>query len=164
MIAQIMELLNETSNIQIIENYTKNTPPTKPYAAYTIINTNSKDLGYTYSYYDENKKAHIEKSRYRETATIQFDIYTINAFEALNKGKELRNLIIFVLRKEWTRIETGIVSFTAVESKREEIKSKYEYWSKFDVTFEYMTLTAEREVQIAEIIDLIAKKIKKEEE
>lgn len=158
MITQIMKLLNETSDIQVIENYTKNTPPTKPYAAYTIININSKDLGHTSSYYDEEKKSHIEKSRYRETATIQFYIYSNNALEATNKGKELRNLIIFILRKEWPRIDTGIVSFTAIESKREEIKSKYEYWSKFDVTFEYMTLTAEREVQVAETVDLIVKK------
>jgi len=160
MIPKIMDLINKTNSFQIIPAYTDKKTPEKPYGSYVIISTSTKNLGPTYSKYDDIKDVHIEKSRYRETVQVQFDIYSDGEIEALNKGRELRNLIIFQLRHQWGRIDTGIVLFTSIENKREEIKGKYEYRTTFDVTFEYMTLSEEREVEIAREIDLIVKKFK----
>ena len=76
------------------------------------------------------------------------------------KAQKLLELIIFILRKEWRNIDVGIVEFSEIKNLREEIQNKYERRASFDVTFEYMNLTEERKIEIAEVIELIANKEK----
>lgn len=158
MIEQIIKLLNSISEIQIISAYSEEELPRKPYATYTVISKKAKDFfGATEKKYDVSTNSYKEVGRYREVAKIQFDVYANKNFE---KAQRLFELILFILRKEWRYIDTGIVSFSEIKNLREEIKNKYEYRTSFDVDFEYMNLTKERETLIAETIELIANDIK----
>lgn len=157
MIKKIIELLNKVSAIQIISSYTEHAPPPKPYATYTIINIKTADFfGATESEYIKNEDKYLEKTEYRSEAKIQFDVYAEEQGDVVEKTTELKELILFILRYEFNRINAGIVRFSDIKMLREEISSKYEYRGSFDVTFEYMKLTAEKEVLIAREIELIA--------
>ena len=154
MIEQIIKLLNSISVINIIPAYSEKKPPKKPYATYCVISKKTKDFfGYSERKYNSSDKSNIEKRRYRETAVIQFDVYEDSISGEFLKAQRLFELIIFILRKEWRNIDAGIVEFS-------EIKNKYERRASFDVTFEYLNLTEERKVEIAEVIELIANKEK----
>lgn len=156
MIKKIIELLNKVSSIQIISAYTEHIPPQKPYAIYTVINIKTPDFfGATESEYIENEDKYLEKSEYRTEARIQFDIYAEEQERTLEKATELKELILFILRYEFSRISAGVVRFTDIKMLREDISNKYEYRASFDITFEYMKLTAEKEVLIAREIELI---------
>ncbi|MDD7410001.1 phage neck terminator protein [Fusobacterium gastrosuis] len=162
MIKKIIELLNKVSAIQIISSYTEHTPPAKPYATYTVINVKTPDFfGATESEYIKNDDKYLEKAEYRSEAKIQFDVYTEEQENVVEKTTELKELILFILRYEFSRINAGIVKFTDIKMLREDISNKYEYRGSFDVTFEYMKLTAEKEVLIAREIELIANEQKK---
>lgn len=162
MIKKIIDLLNKVSAIQIIPSYTEHAPPLKPYATYTIINIKTADFfGATGSEYIKNEDKYLEKTEYRSEAKIQFDVYAEEQADVVEKTTELKELILFILRYEFGRINTGIVRFTDIKMLREEISSKYEYRGSFDVTFEYMKLTAEKEVLIVKEIELIANEQKK---
>ena len=161
MIEQIIKLLNSMSVINIIPVYSEKKPPKKPYATYCVISKKTKDFfGYSERKYNSSDNSNIEKRRYRETAVIQFDVYEDSISGEFIKTQKLLELIIFILRKEWRNIDVGIVEFSEIKNLREEIQNKYERRASFDVTFEYMNLTEERKIEIAEVIELIANKEK----
>lgn len=161
MIEQIIELLNSISDINIIPAYSEKNLPEKPYATYCVISKKAKDFfGYSERKYNSSDNSNREKRRYRETAVIQFDVYEDSISGEFLKAQKLFELIVFILRKEWKNVDVGIVEFSEIKNLREEIQNKYERRASFDVTFEYMNLTEERKVEIAEIIELIANKEK----
>lgn len=161
MIQQIIKLLNLVSEIQIIPACSEKKLPQKPYATYTIISKKTKDFfGANRREYNAKNNSYREKRRYRETALIQFDVYEDSISGEFLKAQKLFELIVFILRKEWRNVDVGIVEFSEIKNLREEIQNKYERRASFDVTFEYMNLTEERKVEIAEIIELIANKEK----
>lgn len=161
MIEQIIRLLNSISSIQIIPAYSEKKPPEKPYATYCVISKKIKDFyGASEKRYSENNNNYKEKRRYRETATIQFDVYEKSLSGHFLKAQRLFEMVIFILRKEWKYIDVGIVNFSNIKVLRQEIQSDYEIRASFDITFEYMNLTEERKVEIAETVELIANKQK----
>ena len=157
MIEQIIKLLNSMSVINIIPAYSEKKPPKKPYATYCVISKETKDFfGSSEREYNAEDNSNLEKRRYREIATIQFDMYENSLAGNFLKAQRLFELIIFNLRKEWGYIDVGIVKFSKITNLREEIQNKYERRASFDVTFEYINLTEERKIEIAETIELIA--------
>jgi len=68
---------------------------------------------------------------------------------------------LFKLRYEWNRIGVGIVKHSEIKNLNEIINSKYEYRSSFDIVFEYIKSTKEREVTIVNEIELIANEQKR---
>ncbi len=161
MIEQIIRLLNSISSIQIIPAYSEKKPPEKPYATYCVISKEAKDFyGASERKYLEEDNSYKDKRRYREKATIQFDVYEDDISGNFFKAQRLFEMVIFILRKEWKYIDVGIVNFSNIKVLRQEIQSDYEIRASFDITFEYMNLTEERKVEIAETVELIANKQK----
>lgn len=164
MIVKIIELLNQINPFQIIPAYTHRKVPEKPYATYYISQVQSHDF---FGATEEQKKtgSYVEKAEYRTEAKVQFDIYADTQEEVLEKAMELRELILFRLRYEWGRIRVGIAKHSNVNSFREIIQGKYEHRAMFQIIFESMRMTKEREVWLAKEIELIAneqtEKIKK---
>lgn len=157
MIRAIIKLLNKVSAIQIIPAHSAKEVPAKPYATYLLISKDTKDFyGATNKIYDKKANEYVETRRYREVSTIQFDIYEDNIYGEFEKAQRLFELIIFNLRKKWSYLDVGIVSFSKIRNLREEIQNEFERRASFDVSFEYMNLTKERRVEIAEVIELIA--------
>ena len=143
MINLIIELLNKMSNIQIIPAFTDKKPPKKSYATYQILNINSADFrGYT-------------ETEYRIMARLQFDVYSETQEEALENSIELRELILFNARREIGRIDAGVVKSSEIKSLNELINAKYEYRCSFDIVFEYMKITKERELELIKEIELL---------
>lgn len=161
MIENIMELLNKISNFQIIPAHTIEELPRKVYGTYSIVTLDSKD--YFGSGIEEKAEDDtvIEKKKYREIATVQFDIYAATESEAIRKARELQQLILYKLRYEWSRIKVGIAGFSLIKNLNELIHEKYEYRNSFDVKFEYLVET-ERKVELAKTIELIANEIREE--
>lgn len=161
MIGQIMSLLNSLSEIQIIPAYSEKKLPSKPFATYCVLSKETKDFfGHSERKYNAEDNSNREKRRYRETTVVQFDVYEESLSGEFLKAQRLFELIIFILRKTWGEIDVGIVKFSEIRNLREEIQNKYERRASFDVTFEYMNLTEERRIEIAEVIELIANKEK----
>ena len=159
MINRIIELLNKIGDIQIIPAYSEHKPPEKPYSTYSIISLNSADFfGEHESKYIEKENIYIETAEYRMLGRIQFDIYCNSQDETIEKATNLREIILFKLRYEWSRIGVGIVKHSEIKNLNEIINSKYEYRSSFDIVFEYIKSTKEREVSIVNEIELIANK------
>lgn len=155
MIAKIIELLNQINSFQIIPAYMDKKVPQKPYATYYISQVGSHDF---FGATEEQKETenYVEKVEYRTEAKVQFDIYADTEEKALEKAMELRELILFQLRYEWGRVRAGIAKYSNVSTLREIIQDKYEYRAMFQITFEYMRVTKEREVFLAKEIELIA--------
>ena len=162
MINRIIELLNKIGDIQIIPAYSEYKPPEKPYSTYSIISLNSADFfGEHESKYIEKENIYIETAEYRMLGRIQFDIYCNSQDETIEKATNLREIILFKLRYEWNRIGVGIVKHSEIKNLNEIINSKYEYRSSFDIVFEYIKSTKEREVTIVNEIELIANEQKR---
>lgn len=162
MINRIIELLNKIGDIQIIPAYSEHKPPEKPYSTYSIISLNSADFfGEHESKYIEKENIYIETAEYRMLGRIQFDIYCNSQDETIEKATNLREIILFKLRYEWSRIGVGIVKHSEIKNLNEIINSKYEYRSSFDIVFEYIKSTKEREVTIVNEIELIANEQKR---
>ena len=152
MIKIIIELLNKMSNIQIIPAFTATKPPKKSYATYQVLNINSADFrGYTEREYI---KKH-EKTAYRIMARLQFDVYSETQEETLENAIELRELILFNARREINRLDAGVVKSSEIKSLNELINSEYEYRCTFDIVFEYMKVTKERELELIKEIELL---------
>ena len=156
MIKIIIELLNKMSNIQIIPAFTATKPPTKPYATYQVLNINSADFrGYTEREYIKQDEKYLETTEYRIMARLQFDVYSETQEEALENAAILRELILFNARREIGRIEAGIVKSSEIKLLNEIINAKYEYRCSFDIVFEYMKITKERELELIKEIELL---------
>lgn len=156
-----MDLLNRTSDFQIIPAYTEHKPPTMPYATYYVNSLKNVDIfGAAEEEYVKKEHKYLEKALYRIEAKVQFDVYASNEKETILKAMELRENILFRLRFKWGRINVGIARHADITTMREEIQGKYEYRAMFHITFEYMRLTKEREVLIAREVDLIAEEEK----
>ena len=159
MINRIIDLLNKIGDFQIIPAYSEHKPPEKPYSTYSIISLNSKDFfGEHESKYVEKENIYLETTQYRMLGRVQFDIYCNSQDETIEKATNLREIILFKLRYEWSRIGVGIVKHSEIKNLNEIINSKYEYRSSFDIVFEYIKSTKEREVSIVNKIELIANK------
>lgn len=166
MIASIIDLLNQINSFQVIPAYTEKKVPEKPYGTFYITDIGSHDF---FGAIEENKKEgeteYTETTEYRMETKVQFDIYADTQEEVLEKAMELRELILFRLRYEWGRIRVGIAKHSNVNSFREIIQGKYEHRAMFQIIFESMRMTKEREVWLAKEIELIAneqtEKIKK---
>lgn len=156
MINLIIELLNKISNIQIIPAFTDKKPPKKPYATYQVLNINSADFrGYTEREYIKKDEKYLETTEYRIMARLQFDVYSEKQEEALEDATILRELILFNARREIGRIEAGIVKSSEIKLLNEIINAKYEYRCSFDIVFEYMKVTKERELELIKEIELL---------
>lgn len=156
MIVKLIELFNEVSQIQIIPAYTEFSPPEKPYATYQIISKTSKDFGRATHF---NKKNSSETVTYREECKIQFDIYEKRE-DNFKHCQKLLELIVFILRKEYSFLKVGIKNYSEIKFLQEEIQNKYEYRGTFDITFEYMNITDERKVEFAETVEYLANEYK----
>ena len=155
MIKLIIELLNKMSNIQIIPAFTDKKSPKKPYATYQVLNINSADFrGYTERELKKDEK-YLETTEYRVMARLQFDVYSETQEEALENSTELRELILFNARREIGRIDAGVVKSSEIKSLNELINAKYEYRCSFDIVFEYMKITKERELELIKEIELL---------
>lgn len=155
MIKLIIELLNKMSNIQIIPAFTDKKPPKKPYVTYQVLNINSADFrGYTERELKKDEK-YLETTEYRVMARLQFDVYSETQEEALENSTELRELILFNARREIGRIDAGVVKSSEIKSLNELINAKYEYRCSFDIVFEYMKITKERELELIKEIELL---------
>ncbi len=163
MIEKIIKLLNDVSKIQIINAYTTQKPPKKPFATYSTLFLDSKDYFGGDIEEKVDKKNIKEFGKYREIATIQFDVYATSEIECLQKARELQQLILFKLRYYWSRVGVGIAGFSNIKSFNELIQESYEFRSTFDIKFEYI-VTTERKTEIIELIEIIAKQFKEEEE
>ena len=162
MISKIIDLLNKMGDFQIIPAYSEYKPPEKPYSTYSIISLNSKDFfGEDESKYVEKENIYLETTQYRMLGRVQFDIYCNSQDETIKKATNLRETILFKLRYEWNRIGVGIVKHSEIKNLNEIINSKYEYRSSFDIVFEYIKSTKEREVTIVNEIELIANEQKR---
>lgn len=163
MIEEIIELINKISDIQVITAHTTKKIPQKPFATYSPLLLNSKD------YYGEDTKELAEneilkeKKKYREEATLQFDIYGNSELETIKKARELQQLILFKLRYQWGKLGVGIAGFSNIKVLNEIIQEEYEYRNSLDIKFEYLVDT-ERTVELARTVELIAKEFKKENE
>lgn len=156
MIKIIIELLNKMSNIQIIPAFTDKKPPKKPYVTYQVLNINSADFrGYTEREYIKKDEKYLETTEYRIIVRLQFDVYSETQEEALENATELRELILFNGRREIGRIEAGVVKSSEIKSLNELINSEYEYRCTFDIVFEYMKVTKERELELIKEIELL---------
>lgn len=156
MIKIIIELLNKMSNIQIIPAFTATKPPTKPYATYQVLNINSADFrGYTEREYIKKDEKYLEITEYRIMARLQFDVYSETQEATLENAIELRELILFNARREINRLDAGVVKSSEIKSLNELINSKYEYRCTFDIVFEYMKVTKERELELIKEIELL---------
>ncbi|QYR65698.1 hypothetical protein JY403_10560 [Fusobacterium animalis] len=156
MINLIIELLNKMSNIQIIPAFTDKKSPKKSYATYQILNINSADFrGYTEREYIKKDEKYLETTEYRIMARLQFDVYSETQEEALENSIELRELILFNARREIGRIDAGVVKSSEIKSLNELINAKYEYRCSFDIVFEYMKITKERELELIKEIELL---------
>ena len=156
MIKIIIELLNKMSNIQIIPAFTDKKPPKKPYATYQVLNINSADFrGYTEREYIKKDEKYLETTEYRIMARIQFDVYSETQEETLENATTLRELILFNARREIGRIEAGVAKSGEIKSLNELINAKYEYHCSFDIVFEYMKITKEREIELIKEIELL---------
>lgn len=156
MIEKLIEFFNQVSKIQIIPAYTEITPPKKPYATYQIISKSSKDFGKATHF---NKEKGTETVTYREECRVQFDVYESLEENFINSSK-LLEMIIFLLRKEYTFLKIGVKNHTQIKVLREEIQDKYEYRGSFDVVFEYMNTTDERKIEFAETIEYLLNEYK----
>ena len=156
MIVKLIELFNEVSQIQIIPAYTEFSPPEKPYATYQIISNASKDVGRATHFNKENSS---ETATYREECTVQFDVYEKRE-DNFKYCRKLLELIIFILRKEYSFLKVGVKNYSKIEFLQEEIQNKYEYRGMFEVTFEYMNTTDERKVEFAETIEYLVNEYK----
>lgn len=162
MINRIIDLLNKIGDFQIIPAYSEHKPPEKPYSTYSIISLNSKDFfGEHENKYVEKENMYLETTQYRMLGRVQFDIYCNSQDETIEKAANLRETILFKLRYEWNRIGVGIVKHSEIKNLNEIINSKYEYRSSFDIVFEYIKSTKEREVTIVTEIELIANEQKR---
>lgn len=156
MIKIIIELLNKMSNIQIIPAFTATEPPKKPYATYQVLNINSADFrGYTEREYIKKDEKYLEITEYRIMARLQFDVYSETQEATLENAIELRELILFNARREINRLDAGVVKSSEIKSLNELINSKYEYRCTFDIVFEYMKVTKERELELIKEIELL---------
>ena len=156
MIKIIIELLNKMSNIQIIPAFTATKPPTKPYATYQVLNINSADFrGYTEREYIKKDEKYLETTEYRIMVRLQFDVYSETQEATLENAIELRELILFNARREINRLDAGVVKSSEIKSLNELINSKYEYRCTFDIVFEYMKVTKERELELIKEIELL---------
>ena len=88
-------------------------------------------------------------------ARLQFDVYSEKQEEALEDATILRELILFNARREIGRIEAGIVKSSEIKLLNEIINAKYEYRCTFDIVFEYMKVTKERELELIKEIELL---------
>ena len=88
-------------------------------------------------------------------ARLQFDVYSETQEEALENSTELRELILFNARREIGRIDAGVVKSSEIKSLNELINAKYEYRCSFDIVFEYMKITKERELELIKEIELL---------
>ena len=159
MMERIIELLNLISSIQIIPAFTDKKPPKKPYATYQVLNINSADFfGYTERKYIESDKKYIESTEYRIVSRVQFDIFADNQEKVLENAINLRELILFNARIEVGRINAGIIKSSEIKTLNELINQKYEYRATFDIVFEYMKLTKDREAAVVKEIQIIANK------
>lgn len=166
MIANIINLLNQINSFQVIPAYTDKKVPEKPYGTFYIADISSHDF---FGAIEEKKKEgeteYAEITEYRMETKVQFDIYADTQEEVLKKATELKEIILFHLRYEWGRIRSGIAKFSDVSTMRELIQGKYEYRAMFQITFEYMKMTKEREAFLVKEIELIVneqkEKIKK---
>ena len=156
MIVKLIELSNEVSQVQIIPAYTEFSPPEKPYATYQIISNASKDFGRATHFNKENSS---ETATYREECTVQFDVYEKRE-DNFKYCRKLLELIIFILRKEYSFLKVGVKNYSKIEFLQEEIQNKYEYRGMFEVTFEYMNTTDERKVEFAETIEYLVNEYK----
>lgn len=156
MIVKLIELFNEVSQVQIIPVYTEFSPPEKPYATYQIISNASKDFGRATHFNKENSS---ETATYREECTVQFDVYEKRE-DNFKYCRKLLELIIFILRKEYSFLKVGVKNYSKIEFLQEEIQNKYEYRGMFEVTFEYMNTTDERKVEFAETIEYLVNEYK----
>ena len=156
MIKIIIELLNKMSNIQIIPAFTATKPPKKTYATYQVLNINSADFGgYTEREYIKKDEKYLEITEYRIMARLQFDVYSETQEATLENAIELRELILFKARREINRLDAGVVKSSEIKSLNELINSKYEYRCTFDIVFEYMKVTKERELELIKEIELL---------
>lgn len=156
MIKIIIELLNKMSNIQIIPAFTATKPSKKPYATYQVLNINSADFrGYTEREYIKKDEKYLEITEYRIMARLQFDVYSETQEAALENAIELRELILFNARREINRLDAGVVKSSEIKSLNELINSEYEYRCTFDIVFEYMKVTKERELELIKEIELL---------
>ena len=156
MIKIIIELLNKMSNIQIIPAFTATKPPKKPYSTYQVLNINSADFrGYTEREYIKKDEKYLEITEYRIMARLQFDVYSETQEATLENAIELRELILFNARREINRLDAGVVKSSEIKSLNELINSKYEYRCTFDIVFEYMKVTKERELELIKEIELL---------
>lgn len=156
MIKIIIELLNKMSNIQIIPAFTATKPPKKLYATYQVLNINSADFrGYTEREYIKKDEKYLEITEYRIIARLQFDVYSETQEETLENAIELRELILFNTRREINRLDAGVVKSSEIKSLNELINSKYEYRCTFDIVFEYIKITKERELELIKEIELL---------
>lgn len=161
MVKSIIELFNKTGDIQIIPAHTEHKPPAKPYATYTVIGAKTPDMfGATETIYDDKQNKYIEKTEYRAETRVQFDVYVKNQDEVLEKTTKLKEFILFIARNDLKRINVGIVKNTDTKMLKEDINSQIEYRGCFDIVFEYMNITDERKVEVAEAIELIVKEKK----
>lgn len=156
MIKIIIELLNKMSNIQIIPAFTTTKVPKKSYATYQVLNINSADFrGYTEREYIKQGEKYLETTEYRIMARLQFDVYSETQEATLENAIELRELILFNARREINRLDAGVVKSSEIKSLNELINSKYEYRCTFDIVFEYMKVTKERELELIKEIELL---------
>lgn len=156
MIKIIIELLNKMSNIQIIPAFTTTKPPEKPYTTYQVLNINSADFrGYTEREYIKKDEKYLETTEYRIMTRLQFDVYSETQEETLENAIELRELILFNARREINRLDAGVVKSSEIKSLNELINSEYEYRCTFDIVFEYMKVTKERELELIKEIELL---------
>lgn len=156
MIKIIIELLNKMSNIQIIPAFTATKPSKKPYATYQVLNINSADFrGYTEREYIKKDEKYLEITEYRIMARLQFDVYSETQEATLENAIELRELILFNARREINRLDAGVVKSSEIKSLNELINSEYEYRCTFDIVFEYMKVTKERELELIKEIELL---------
>ena len=156
MIKIIIELLNKMSNIQIISAFTDKKPPKKPYVTYQVLNINSADFrGYTEREYIKKDEKYLEITEYRIMARLQFDVYSETQEATLENAIELRELILFNARREINRLDAGVVKSSEIKSLNELINSEYGYRCTFDIVFEYMKVTKERELELIKEIELL---------
>lgn len=156
MINLIIELLNKISNIQIIPAFTDKKSPKKPYATYQVLNINSADFrGYTEREYIKKDEKYLETTEYRIMARVQFDVYSETQEKTLENAIELRELILFNARREINRLDAGVVKSSEIKSLNELFNSEYEYRCTFDIVFEYMKVTKERELELIKEIELL---------
>lgn len=151
MIKLIMRYINSLSTIQIIPAYTESSPPIKPFATYYPISISSADFfGATDIRKEETWE---ERAQYRVITKLQFDVYATSYIEAIEKAKELKELILFGIRNKLSQYNFGIVSHGLIKNLTEKINEKYDFRASFDIDFEYLTMTEARRTETVKIIE-----------